>query len=67
MSPTSFAKEQTVQTKDSAKQMVLDSKTNRILLIAADFLPPTEPPRAGVAGYGGKIVPDSFSILVATK
>ena len=56
-----------MQTKDSAKQMVLDSKTNRILLIAADFLPPTEPPRAGVAGYGGKIVPDSFSILVATK
>jgi DNA-binding beta-propeller fold protein YncE len=55
-SPTSFAKEQTVQTKDSAKQMVWDSKTNRILLIAADFLPPTGQPRAGVAGYGGKVV-----------
>jgi DNA-binding beta-propeller fold protein YncE len=66
-SPTSFAKEHTVQTKDSAKQMVWDSKTNRILLIAADFLPPTGPPRAGVAGYGGKMVPDSFSILVVTK
>jgi len=66
-SPTSFAEEQTVQTKDSAKQMVWDSKTNRILLIAADFLPPTGPPRAGVAGYGGKMVPDSFSILVVTK
>jgi DNA-binding beta-propeller fold protein YncE len=66
-SPTSFAIEQTVQTKDSAKQMVWDSKTNRILLIAADFMPPTGPPRAGVAGYGGKMVPDSFSILVVTK
>ncbi len=66
-SPTSFAIEQTVQTKDSAKQMVWDSKTNRILLIAADFLPPTGPPRAGVAGYGGKMVPDSFSILVVAK
>ena len=66
-SPTSFAIEQTVQTKDSAKQMVWDSKTNRILLFAADFLPPTGPPRAGVAGYGGKMVPDSFSILVVTK
>ena len=65
--PTRFAKAQTVQTKDSAKQMVLDSKTNRILLIAADFLPPSGPPKAGVAGYGGKMVADSFSILVVTK
>lgn len=66
-SPTMFSIEQTVQTKDSAKQMVWDSKTNRILLLAADFLPPTGPPRAGVAGYGGKMVPGSFSILVVTK
>jgi hypothetical protein len=66
-SPTSFAVEQTVRTKDSAKQMVWDSKTNRILLLAADFMPPDGPPRAGVAGYGGKMVPDSFSILVVTK
>ena len=66
-SPTSFAIEQTVQTKESGKQMVWDSKTNRILVIAADFLPPTGPPRAGVAGYGGKMVPDSLSILVVTK
>jgi DNA-binding beta-propeller fold protein YncE len=66
-SPTSFAIEQTVQTKDSAKQMVWDSKANRILLLAADFLSPTGPPRAGVAGYGGKMVPDSFSILMVTK
>jgi DNA-binding beta-propeller fold protein YncE len=66
-SPTRFAIEQIVQTKDSAKQMVWDSNTNRILLIAADFLPPTEAPRAGVAGYGGKMVPDSLSILVVTK
>jgi hypothetical protein len=66
-SPTSFAIEQTVQTKDSAKQMVWDSKTNRILLLAADFLPPVGPPKAGVAGYGGKMVPDSFSIIVVTK
>jgi hypothetical protein len=65
--PTHFAVEHTVQTKDSAKQMVWDSKTNRILLLAADFLPPAGPPRAGVAGYGGKMVPDSFSILVVAK
>jgi len=65
--PTSFVIEQTLPTKESAKQMVWDSKTNRILLFAADFLPPTGPPRAGVAGYGGKMVPDSFSILVVSK
>lgn len=66
-SPTSFAIEQTVQTKDSAKQMVWDSKTRRILLFAADFLPPNGPPRAGMPGYGGKMVPNSFSILVVTR
>jgi hypothetical protein len=66
-SPTSFVQEQIVQTKESAKQMVWDNKTKRILLLAADFLPPAGPPRAGVAGYGGKMVPDSFSILVVTK
>src|SRR5579871_4730388 len=66
-SPTHFAIEQTVQTKDSAKQMVWDSKTNRILLFAADFMPPTGAPRAGVAGYGGAMVPDSFSIVVVSK
>lgn len=67
ISPTSFAIEQTVQTKQSAKQMVWDGKTNRILLIAADFLPPTGPPQPGVPGYGGKMVPDSFSVLLVTK
>ena len=66
-SPTSFSIEQTVQTKESAKQMVWDSKTNRILLLAADFLPPDGPPRAGVAGYGGKMVPGSFSVIVVSK
>jgi DNA-binding beta-propeller fold protein YncE len=66
-SPISFAVEQTVQTKDSAKQMVWDSKANRILLIAADFLPPNGPPKAGLAGYGGKMVPGSFSILIVGK
>jgi len=66
-SPTQFVVEQTLRTKESAKQMVWDSRTDRILLLAADFLPPTGPPKAGVAGYGGKMVPDSFSVLVVGK
>ena len=65
-SPTSFAAEQTVQTKESAKQMVWDSKTNRILLIGADYgaAPAPEP---GKAPGRGPMVPDSFSILVVSK
>lgn len=66
-SPAQFVVEQIVRTKESAKQMVWDSKTDRILLLAADFLPPTGPPKAGVAGYGGKMVPDSFSVVVVGK
>jgi DNA-binding beta-propeller fold protein YncE len=62
----SFSAEQTVQTKESAKQMVWDSKTNRILLIAADYGPaPT--PAAGKAPGRGPMVPGSFSILVVTR
>jgi DNA-binding beta-propeller fold protein YncE len=66
-SPVSFVVEQTVQTKPSAKQMVWDSKTNRILLIAADYFPPPSPPPAGAPAGLGQMVPDSFSILVVTK
>ena len=66
-SPTSFKVEQTVQTKESAKQMAWDPKTGRILLIAADYGPPAAPPKAGAPAARGPMVPDSFSILVVTK
>ena len=67
VSPTSFVVEQTVQTKESAKQMAWDSKTNRILLIAADYAPAPTPAPAGAPAARGPMVPDSFSILVVTK
>ncbi len=66
-SPTSFAVEQTVQTKVSAKTMTLDGKTGRILLIAADFGEPATPPPAGGRAGRGPMVPDSFSILEVGK
>jgi len=69
-SPTSFMVEETVQTKPSAKQMVWDSKTKRILLIAADYEPPPAPSSSAPAGAPagrGPMVPDSFSILVVGK
>jgi hypothetical protein len=66
-SPTSFVVEQTVQTKTSAKTLTLDTKTNQILLIAADFGPAPTPPPAGGRPGRGPMVADSFSILVVGK
>jgi YVTN family beta-propeller protein len=62
-SPTSFVVTQNVQTPRSAKTLTLDTKTNRILLIAAEFTPP--PPVGRRAR--GQMVPDSFSIIVVGK
>jgi DNA-binding beta-propeller fold protein YncE len=66
-SPTNFVVEQTVQTMPSAKTMTLDSKTNHILLIAAEYGPPPAAPPAGGRAGRGQLVPDSFSILVVGK
>jgi DNA-binding beta-propeller fold protein YncE len=65
-SPTSFALEQTVKTMASAKTLTLDTETNRILLIAAEYgTAPT--PAPGGRGGRGPMLPDSFSILVVGK
>jgi len=66
-SPTSFAVEQTVQTMVGARTSTLDSKTNRIILIAAEFGPPTAPAQPGGRAGRGPLVPGSFSILVVGK
>jgi len=69
-SPTSFAVEQTVKTPVRAKTLTLDSKTDHILLITAEFAPPpasATPPAPGGRGGRGVMVPDSFSILVVGK
>lgn len=69
-SPTSFAVEQTVKTMTGAKTLTLDSKTGRILLIAAEYGPPAPPKegeKQGGRGGRGQMVPDSFTILVVSK
>ncbi|HUJ31335.1 MAG TPA: hypothetical protein VLY23_08655 [Candidatus Acidoferrum sp.] len=66
-SPTDFAVEQTVQTMPMAKTLTLDTKTNHILLIAAQFGPPPNPPPANARFNRGPMLPDSFSILVVGK
>jgi DNA-binding beta-propeller fold protein YncE len=66
-SPTDFVVEQNVPTMRGAKTLTLDSKTNHILLIAAEYGPPPTPPAAGGRPSRGPMVPDSFSILVVGK
>jgi DNA-binding beta-propeller fold protein YncE len=66
-SPTSFVVEQNVPTMTRAKTLTLDSQTNRILLIAAETVPPPTPAPAGGRGGRGQMVPGSFSILVVGK
>jgi DNA-binding beta-propeller fold protein YncE len=66
-SPANFVIEQTVQTKPSGKTLTLDAKTNHILVIAAEYGPPPNPPPAGGRAGRGPMVADSFSILVVGK
>jgi hypothetical protein len=68
-SPTSFAVEQDLTTMPSAKTLTLDSKTNRILSIAAMFDPP---PAGAPAPSNGRVArgpmqAGSFSILMVGK
>jgi DNA-binding beta-propeller fold protein YncE len=74
-SPTSFVVEQNLKTMPRAKTLTLDSKTNHILLIAAEYGPPPTPPAGtpppepgrGGRGRGGPMLPDSFTILAVGK
>jgi DNA-binding beta-propeller fold protein YncE len=73
-SPTSFEVEQTVATPVRAKVLTLDTKTNRILTITADFGPvppapanaPPPPPGtpAWMHGPRAPMLPGTFKILV---
>ena len=65
-SPSSFAVEQTLETMPWAKTLTLDRKTNRLMLISAEF---SAPPAAAPGGRPGRgqMVPGSFSILVVGR
>ena len=65
--PTSFRVEQTVKTMTGAKTLTLDSKTGKILLIAAEYAaPPTGAQPNGRPGRG-QMVPGSFSVVTVGK
>jgi hypothetical protein len=67
-SPTTFVVEQTLDTMTGGKTLTLDSKTNRLLIIAAEYGPPPATPPAGGRGPGrGAMLPGSFTILAIGK
>jgi DNA-binding beta-propeller fold protein YncE len=66
-SPTSFVVEQTVTTPVRAKTLTLDSKTNQIVLITAEYTPAPPPPPGGGRAGRGQMVPDTFKIVVVGK
>jgi len=76
-SPTSFRVEQTVATPARAKTLTLDTRTNRIFLITAEFGPvPPAPAKAPPLPPGAPawmrfprppMIPNSFQILVVGK
>jgi hypothetical protein len=68
-SPTSFVVEQMLQTMVGAKTLALDTKTNHLLTMAAEFGPPPTDAPPGPAGRParGPMVPGSFSILMVGK
>jgi hypothetical protein len=68
-SPTDFSVEQTLQTMVGAKTLALDTKTNRLMTMAAEFGPPAPDAKPGPAGRPprGPMIADSFSILMVGK
>ena len=71
-SPTTFALEQTVTTPVGAKTLTLEAKTGRVLLITAEFGPPSAPVPGAPAGAPGRarrgpMLPGSFSVVVVGK
>src|SRR5260370_13006518 len=73
-SPTSFSVEQTVPTPARAKTLTLDTKTNQILSITAEFGPvpaapaqPASPPAAGAASGAPPSGPPSPAPAVELK
>jgi DNA-binding beta-propeller fold protein YncE len=66
-SPSDFEVEQNVKTMPSAKTMTIDSKTNHVLLIGAEFGPAPAPAAPGERPRRGPLVSGSFTILDVGK
>lgn len=67
--PTSFTVEQTLQLMPGTKTMALDTKTNHILTMAAEYAPAPANAPPGPAGRAarGPMVPGSFSVVMVGR
>ena len=67
--PTTFEVEQTLPTITGAKTLALDTKTDHLFTMAAEFGPPAPNAQPGPAGRParGPMIPDSFSVLMVGK
>jgi hypothetical protein len=65
-SPTSFVVEQTLVTMKGAKTLALDTRSNHIFTMTAEFepAPPNAPPGPAGRPARGPMVPGSFSVLM---
>jgi DNA-binding beta-propeller fold protein YncE len=66
-SPSDFEVVQNIKTMPSAKTMTIDSKTNHVLLIGAEFGPAPAPAAPGERPRRGPLVSGSFTILEVGK
>jgi hypothetical protein len=68
-SPTDFVVEQTLETMRGAKTLALDTKTNHLPTMTAEFGPPPANAPSGPGGRfrRGPMVPGSFTILMVGK
>jgi hypothetical protein len=68
-SPTSFAVEQTLETMKGAKTLALDTKTNHLLTMTAEWGPAPADAQPGPGGRPprGPMMPGSFSILMVGR
>lgn len=66
-SPTSFAVEQTLKTLPRAKTMALDTKTDHILSMTAEFGPAPAPPPGGGRGGRAPMIPGTFTLVMVGK
>jgi len=68
-SPTTFEVEQTLDTKNGARTIALDTKTGHVFTMADERTPAPAPPPGTPPGRGGRgtVIPGSFTILMIGK
>lgn len=66
-SPTNFVVEQTLPTMPAARTMVLDTKTNQIATMTAEFGAAPPPPPGGGRGGRAPMIPGTFTLILVGK